>query len=682
MAKILIHGSIGGHWLDDVSSRDVIKELDAVADGEDVHVHINSPGGDVFHGVAIYQQLKNHDGRIIVHVDALAASAASVVAMAGDEIIMGDAAMLMIHNPWSLTVGDAGDHRKTAETLDSIREGMLNAYRFQTGKGKEELRALLDDTTWYDAESAVEQGFATSVDGETDEEDIAALANFDLSKLNDMPQRLRARVAAAVPSRQTAAPIMAMADDKGASVLNGQKKTNNSNPQPNDSAAADNQQAIDAAREEARQETVEEMNARMDEIRAACKKAELGDGFAFDLIKEGVSADEARRRILDKLAEDTPAPTTNANPSASSSGIGMIAGPHENFRNGAIQSIMARAGFESHDPKNAYSSYTLMDLCRAAAIQAGISDRGKTRMALIGEVFAAAGHTTSDFAYILDNSIRKSLLAGWEEAAETYQQWTKKGSLPDFKIAERNQLGLVGEFPEIPEGGAYEQGTLSDTGEIIQLATFGKMIVLSRKAIINDDLNLFAETAKKMGDAAARTVGSLAYLSLTGNPKLKADNTEVFHANHNNTAANATLAMDTISEGITAMATQRDPDNKATALNLEPKFLLVPHALRKKAQKLMSQERNPDDLDEDNTVAGSAEVIADGRLDLDNPKRWYLVADPNRSNGVEVAFLDGIDTPELEQQRGWTVDGMQYKARIDAASKPLGFRGLYRGTGA
>lgn len=673
MAKFNFHGSIGGAWYDKISSSWVIEQLDEL-DGETVHVHINSGGGDVFHGIAIYQALKDYSGDVIVHVDALAASAASVIAMAGKEIVMGDSAMMMVHNPWSFTIGDARDHRKNADTLDAVREAVMNAYIYQTGKTKEALRELLDDETWMDAEETVSQGFATAVDGATSNEDIAALASVDFSNFQNVPQRLRARVAAAVQSCRPAASITANATDKGTKMKTGKKKAKVTK---NDAEQTDEVIDIDQVRADER----EANNTRMSGIRDACKKAGLGDGVAFDLIQEDISLNVARERIIDMLAQDTPADITNAIPHSAGSGIEIVTCASENFRTGAVKSILSRAGLEEHDQKNAYSSYTLMDLCRAAAMQANISDKGKGRMTLIGEVFSSAGHTTSDFAFILSNALEKAMLAGWTENPETFQEWTRKGSLSDFKIAERVALGLFGELDEIPDGGKYEQGTLSDTGEKIQLATYGKTLVLSRKAILNDDLNLFAAIPKMMGRAAARTIGTLAYAQLTSNPTMR-DGTALFHANHKNAGANADLAMDTVNDGSTAMGLQRDPDNKASALNIQPAYLLVPFSLKSRAQALMASLNNPDNTDQLNTAAGTAKVIADGRLDIANKKQWYLAADQEMHDTMEVAYLDGRDQPELEQQRGWTVDGMEYKVRIDAAVKPLDFRGFYRGTGA
>ena len=134
-----------------------------------VTVHINSPGGDVMAGAEIYSALREHslngEGSVTVIVTALAASAASIVAMAGDRILMHPVAYMMIHNPWTLAIGDAKELRKTAKTLDVISEGLISAYQQRTGKDGDELKKMLDNETWMSAATCVEEGFADDIYG-------------------------------------------------------------------------------------------------------------------------------------------------------------------------------------------------------------------------------------------------------------------------------------------------------------------------------------------------------------------------------------------------------------------------------------------------------------------------------------------------------------------------------------
>ena len=151
---------------DECSSKEFVKALKDVGN---VTVHINSPGGDVMAGAEIYSALREHSlngrGRVTVIVTALAASAASVVAMAGDEILISPVAYMMIHNPWSMAVGDAKEMRKTAKTLDEITEGLITAYQQRSGKSRDQLKRMLENETWMSAQTCVDEGFADGVYG-------------------------------------------------------------------------------------------------------------------------------------------------------------------------------------------------------------------------------------------------------------------------------------------------------------------------------------------------------------------------------------------------------------------------------------------------------------------------------------------------------------------------------------
>ena len=150
---------------DECVARDLIEQLKGY---KNVTVRINSPGGDVMAGAAIYTALMEHPYDVKVIVTALAASAASVIAMAGSKVIMSPTAYMMIHNPWTMAVGDAKELRKTAKVMDEIAEGLINAYQIKTGKTRDELKRLLDNETWMSARACVDEGFADEILGEQD----------------------------------------------------------------------------------------------------------------------------------------------------------------------------------------------------------------------------------------------------------------------------------------------------------------------------------------------------------------------------------------------------------------------------------------------------------------------------------------------------------------------------------
>ena len=144
-----------------VTAKDFNRDMKAVlAKDAPVAVHINSPGGDVFDGLAIYNMLKEHQGQVTVHIDGLAASIATVVAMAGDEIIIPENAMMMIHNPMSGAFGDAQKLSQVIDVLDKIKASMVGIYSARTGRSAEDVRADMDAETWLTGAEAVALGYA------------------------------------------------------------------------------------------------------------------------------------------------------------------------------------------------------------------------------------------------------------------------------------------------------------------------------------------------------------------------------------------------------------------------------------------------------------------------------------------------------------------------------------------
>ncbi|MCW1916608.1 Clp protease ClpP [Luteolibacter sp. GHJ8] len=132
----------------------------AQTDAEEIHLHINSPGGSVFEGVTIFNLLADHDADVIVHIDGLAASIASVIALAGDTINIAENGMVMIHNPSVVAWGDATVMRKQAEILDKIRDAIVNTYETRTKLDRAALTTAMDAETWYSADEAILSGFA------------------------------------------------------------------------------------------------------------------------------------------------------------------------------------------------------------------------------------------------------------------------------------------------------------------------------------------------------------------------------------------------------------------------------------------------------------------------------------------------------------------------------------------
>lgn len=193
-----IYDAIGEGFLwRGITARDVRAKLKAAPQVKTIKVRINSRGGDVLDGTAIYNLLAEHGARVEVDIDGVAASMASVIAMAGDEIRMASTAYLMIHNPWGVGIGEADDLRQLADVLDKMREQLADAYVARTNLKRSEVLAMMDAETWMTGKEAKEKGFVDKVMPAKKKAQASALAAFALADLDDyrnLPDDIRSFV--------------------------------------------------------------------------------------------------------------------------------------------------------------------------------------------------------------------------------------------------------------------------------------------------------------------------------------------------------------------------------------------------------------------------------------------------------------------------------------------------------
>ncbi len=184
-AVIDIYERIGQGWFEGLTAKQFRLDLAELGDVNEIEVHINSEGGSIFDGLAIYNTLVAHEAKVFVHVDGMALSIASVIAMAGDEIHIAENAWLMIHDPWSWVSGSSEDLRREADLLDSLKGSLVSSYKRHVDLSNEELGQMMAAETWLSAEDAVAKGFAHVVDHETS---AAAACADDPSIFQQVPQ--------------------------------------------------------------------------------------------------------------------------------------------------------------------------------------------------------------------------------------------------------------------------------------------------------------------------------------------------------------------------------------------------------------------------------------------------------------------------------------------------------------
>lgn len=647
VVDLMLYGEIGA-W--GISANQFARDLKALGDVSQINLHVHSPGGDVFEGMAMYNLLRNHPARVEGTVDGLAASMGSVILMASNVIRIPENAMIMVHKPWGIQGGDADEMRRYADLLDKVEDSLVAAYTNKTGKTADEVKALLAVETWMTGAEAVELGFADELVGALDA--FAALNSQRMQEFTNMPTAAKPMFGPR-GSTQPLAPV--------------QQPT----PPAGETPAQIEARVLQA--DAARRTSISAAFAMFPGVEGG---ETLRDACLNDV---GCTVESANVQLLAHMGKSTT-PTGSQAP-----------GRHGHISNGNIvgdsvrASIYGRLGFQANEADNAYNYMTLRELARASLQDRGIGIAALRPMDMVGMAFT---HTSSDFGNILLDASHRALLAGWEEAEETFHLWTRAGRLSDFKVANRVGLGSFSALREVRPGAEYKNITLTDTGETIKLASYGELFAIDRQAIINDDLDALSAIPRLMGIAARATIGDLVYATLVDNNKMK-DGKPLFDASRKNlfTGAGSALSIESMSSAKAAMALQKAKTAegaKPRTLNIRPAFLLCPVALEDKANQLIRSTSVPNaqvNAGVINPIKDFAQVISDPRLDDSSSTAWYL-AGRQGSDTIEVAYLDGVDTPYIEQQDGFTIDGIATKVRIDAGVSALDSRGLSRSAGA
>ena len=332
--------------------------------------------------------------------------------------------------------------------------------------------------------------------------------------------------------------------------------------------------------------------------------------------------------------------------------------------------------------------YTLREMSREYLERSGVSTRSMDNRTLAGIVLGIARlsgmHSTSDFPNILSNVAEKILQKAYELAPSTWQAWCSVVSGNDFKSSERPQLSEAPSLELINESGEYTFGGFTDFKEANQIKTYGRKFAITRQAIINDDLGALQRIPRAFGAAASRRINDLVYAILTTPQTMSYDSTALFHANHANLASpNAALSSTSLGVARTAMRKQTGPGG--ATLNLAPRYLLVPAALEMTADVLMRSVASTDSEKNSGVInpwQNALTPVVEPRLDANSATAFYLAADSAQVDTVEVMFLDGVQTPFIEEVASSNVDGREYNVRIDVGARALDHRGLYKNAGA
>lgn len=659
VAEIYIYGNIGDRWNEDgVIASEMVRDI-AALDADEITLRINSYGGSVTDGLAIYNALKRHPAPVSVEVDGVAISCASYIAMAGDTITMAKNAQMMIHAPWGYSMGNAAELRDQADVLDRYAKAMSSAYADKSGEHFDDMFALLSDGKdhWYSADEAMAAGFCDTVGAEVDV--AASLAkSFDLSRF-PMPGAPAASLR--FPVSQPAAAAATFKE-----------------PQMADPATVAAQPAAPFAR----------TKSDNDQVLAMFKPFAANPGvlaLQTDVLSDpALTIEDIQARLLTEVGKGAEP----VNPAGSHARVETISDEADKRSEAVVSALLVRAGVEQ-DAKvrasmsaNPFRGHKLLDLARASLQRSGVKVDGMGQMEIVAAAFTQG---TSDFPVLLENTMHKALQAAYARAALTWNRFCATGSVSDFRASNRYRTGSFGVLDAVNELGEFTNKSIPD-GEkgTITASTKGNIINLSRQAIINDDLGAFVGLAGMLGRAAGRTVEADVYALLALNAGLgptMGDGLTLFHATHANIGTGAAISMASIDADRVLMASQLDVSGN-DYLDLRPAVLLVPIGLGGTARSINQAEYDPDTankLQKPNVVNGLYRDI------VDTPRltgtRRYSFCDATEAPVLEVAFLDGRQEPYLEVQDGFDVDGARYKVRLDYGTAAVDYRGAVTNAG-
>ena len=408
--------------------------------------------------------------------------------------------------------------------------------------------------------------------------------------------------------------------------------------------------------------------------------------LAAGMIRTGSSVEQARTAVLDELARRDSAAGGHRN-------VGRVETVRDEMTvrmAGIEMAVLHRIapGTALDDNGRQYRGMSLLEIGRDFLAAHGVNTRGMDKMSLASEIltFRSGGSMgSSDFSSLFANVANKRMRGAYEENEGTYSLWARRApNAPDFKNMSVVQLSGAPDLLQVNEHGEFKYGKLTDGAETYAVLTYGRIVSLTRQAIVNDDLRAFERMVTAFGFAARRLENRTVYSQLTANAALS-DTVALFHANHANlgTGGGSALSFDALKAGRTAMRLQKGL--AAEELNLAPSYLVVPATLEQTAYQLTSSNYTPSTKAEVNEFRAGGRTaltpVVEPVLDGNSTTAWYLAAASSQVDTVEYCYLDGAEGPVIENQPGFDVDGVNWKCRLDFAAKAIDYRGLYKSTG-
>jgi hypothetical protein len=434
-------------------------------------------------------------------------------------------------------------------------------------------------------------------------------------------------------------------------------------------------------------------------IRKTCQACGLEPSFGDRHIDADTSIEEFRRLAIDEKARRAAAQPQVTGVHAEivqeeteMRRIGLAGALLERFKPGNWRFdpethafVYEKGGRQKlFEPSRQFVGLTLLDVAKECLAAQGIRWQSRNRT----EIAQLAFQSTSDFPGILANVANKSLRSGYEMYESQWRLIAARRTAPDFKTVSELTLDGSARLELIKEDGEYHRGKLVEGKETWQLATYGKIIGITRQAIINDDLGAFTRTPFLLGQEVAMLEADMVIGIITDNAAL-ADGYDLFDGtNHLNvTGSGAAISIPSLGAARVLLMTQKSTGAKP--LNITPRFLLAPATQGQLAEQYCSANYQATEQANINPLAGRLTPVIESRLDAGTETTagdtyaWYLFGDPNSPNGTVViyAYLEGQEGPYTENRQGFDIDGVEIKIRHDFAAAAVDYRGAVKNAG-
>lgn len=785
--ELLLFGSIGEDWFGEgITDKSFNEALQTLGNVNTIRLRINSGGGDVFDATAIYNMLVKHGANVIVEIEGVAASAATLIAMAGDEIHISENAHFMIHAASGVAWGNAEAMRQYLKLLDDADHQIRLTYSARTGIPVDELVEMMDHDNWMTAQEAFDLGFVDVLDElksvtphVTPTEAVAAssgapkrLPSLTPERLAAMASNLHSLAASVSPAapktptgsspnpvvRQEKEQIMKMSAALRAKCVAAGMDANLSNEDAwnwynaNENAVLDGTPVAPVQKVEPTPAPVANGTSPED-IAAAFERLEAAKVAKLKAWKKEVDANislafganapaalvatcyDLQAEGIDKVRETIQAAQKDHDEQSPIGGVRLNLSPDQpqDRHFAAIRAGVLVRAFSNFKPVDGvkltkeqmlekylpakdrakgwedFSRMHLKDVAKESLLASGMQYEAVRRLSGMQIALAAMGftsqagirnsaaiHTTGSLLEVTRDAVNKSLQAGYEESPQTWRMCFRQGtSVGDFKDIHRVRMGAAGNVPVWNDNLAPESAKLSNEKEKYAVQAHALDLSFSWQLFVNDDMDAISRHPQLLGDSFGRTVNAYAWRQITSNPTM-VDGQTLFletpagnRKRKNYTTGSATPTNTTIGAMKALMRVMRGLNTPEGAegddiLNLMPAYLIGPAALEEVIVKQVFSGADP-------AAGGNSAVYNSSRtltpvieplLDADSPTAFYLAAETNRVDTVEVTFLEGQETPFSHD---WTDNATmaQHFTMIQTfQAKALDHRGLQKHKGA